>query len=155
MIERSIGTCAYGYIVGGGYEGKTKELDDVVAREAELLHKHYNKDVEIRFNSDRESGGAWIKDGKENCSIGLSARLSNSILFNMTADERCALDYKQLKQMIDNPDIIVYETGISLKNTNNNVKSDSKDILLGSEFKDFSSLEEAYNYLTNTVSGLI
>jgi hypothetical protein len=66
-------------IVGGGYRGLTKELDDTVAQEAELLSALFNRDVEIRFNSDRESGGAWLKNSLEgleaNCQVGLNAGL--------------------------------------------------------------------------------
>jgi len=45
---------------GGGYEGLTTELDASVAEAADLLASHFGTDVEIRFNSDRLSGGAWL-----------------------------------------------------------------------------------------------
>jgi hypothetical protein len=151
MIERSIGICEYGYIVGGGYEGKTKQLDDIVKKEAELLQKYFNRDVEIRFNSDRESGGAWIKDGKKNCSVGLSARLSNSKFLKMSQEQKCSLSYSELKKLLDSPDVIVYETGVSLIDTKNNIPTDSKYILLDSEFRDFASMQEAFEYLKNMV----
>ncbi len=64
---------------GNGYKGLTKELDDTVKREAELLAKTFNRDVEIRFNSDRESGGAWLRNSLKgfngNCQVGLNAGL--------------------------------------------------------------------------------
>jgi hypothetical protein len=68
-------------MVGCGYEGLTKELDDTVKREAELLTTTFNRDVEIRFNSDRESGGAWLKNSLKsfasNCQVGLGAGLKH------------------------------------------------------------------------------
>jgi len=83
MIKRSAGTVvtvgSIPYIVGGGYEGSTKELDDTVKLEAELLAKTFRKKIEIRFNSDRESGGAWLVNSLEgfngNCQVGFCAGL--------------------------------------------------------------------------------
>jgi len=79
MITRSPGTAVYGYIVGGGYDGATKELDDIVAKEAELLGKTFNRDITIRFNSNRLSGGAWLVNSLEgfagNCQVGFNAGL--------------------------------------------------------------------------------
>lgn len=74
----TVGRVCYGF-AGGGYEGKTKELDEAVKQEAEILGKLFNKDIEIRFNSDRLSGGAWLKNSLTgfdgNCQIGLNAGL--------------------------------------------------------------------------------
>lgn len=75
-IERSTGAeTPYG-VVGGGYRGCTAELDAVVADAARALAEAYGADVEIRFNTDREGGGAWLKtaDGR-NCRVGLTAHL--------------------------------------------------------------------------------
>ena len=78
-ITRSTGLyTGYGaYFCGNGYEGLTKELDDTVKREAELLTTTFKRDAEIRFNSDRESGGAWLKNSLKdfagNCQVGLGA----------------------------------------------------------------------------------
>ncbi|MEM3858869.1 MAG: hypothetical protein QW478_05630 [Candidatus Micrarchaeaceae archaeon] len=76
-ITRSKGydTGYFGLRAGAGYEGKTKELDDVVMEEAKFLQKQFNKDIEIRFNTDQESGGAFLKDGESNQSLGLGAKL--------------------------------------------------------------------------------
>lgn len=82
MITRSVGlpTGYMGLMAGGGYEGSTKELDDTVKLEAELLAQTFNRDIEIRFNSDRESGGAWLvnslKGFSGNCQVGLCAGLT-------------------------------------------------------------------------------
>jgi hypothetical protein len=54
------GAVIYG-MAGGGWSGITPELDDVVLRAAEALAAAYGQDIEIRFNSDCESGGAWLK----------------------------------------------------------------------------------------------
>lgn len=65
-IERSAGFpvqaggVTYG-MAGGGWSGVTAELDETVLQAAEALTAAYDRDVEIRFNSDRESGGAWLK----------------------------------------------------------------------------------------------
>ncbi len=84
-IERCIGLAARvndrptGYIVGGGYEGGTPELDRVVMQAAEMLIKEFGRAIEIRFNSDQRSGGAFLKNSlpgfKGNCQIGLCAGL--------------------------------------------------------------------------------
>lgn len=64
-IERSTGITVpvwAGTLPGGGYSGDTKELDDAVKACAELLQDAFGKDIVIRFNSNRESGGAWVKN---------------------------------------------------------------------------------------------
>lgn len=87
-IERStgipivIGGVFYGSC-GNGYEGKTKELDNVVMKEAMILADLFGKDIEIRFNSDRESGGAWIKNNDGSSQVGLSAGLRTVFPNNM------------------------------------------------------------------------
>jgi hypothetical protein len=80
-IERSAGTpVVHGGIlhgmVGGGYSGCTAELDAVVMQAAGCLAASYAADIEIRYNSDRESGGAWVKtaDGR-NVNVGICASL--------------------------------------------------------------------------------
>jgi hypothetical protein len=82
-IERSPGIPAvaggvcYG-LAGGGYQGLTAELDAVVQEAAERLQDAYGLDVVIRFNSNRASGGAWLRthehDGiSANAEIGIGA----------------------------------------------------------------------------------
>jgi hypothetical protein len=82
-IERSPGIPAvaggvcYG-LAGGGYQGLTAELDAVVQEAAERLQDAYGMDVMIRFNSNRASGGAWLRthehDGiSANAEIGIGA----------------------------------------------------------------------------------
>ena len=84
-ITRSAGmSTGLGYLVGSGYEGKTKELDNAVARIAKLLQRIFKHDVEIRFNSDRESGGAFIKDDNFSWHIGIGASLFNSTFLSKT-----------------------------------------------------------------------
>ena len=62
-IERSPGIPIPGtpYSAGGGMAGATQALDDAVAQAAEALRDLYGMDVMIRFNSDRRSGGAWLR----------------------------------------------------------------------------------------------
>jgi len=61
-IIRSAGlpTGHLGLLAGGGYSGATEELDSLVYRAAEALRTAYPRNVTIRFNSDRRSGGAWL-----------------------------------------------------------------------------------------------
>jgi hypothetical protein len=78
-IERSPGVplgsggVIYG-MAGGGWSGVTAELDDTVMQAAEALASAYGRDIEVRFNSDRESGGAWLvtPDGR-NDDVGIGA----------------------------------------------------------------------------------
>ena len=64
MITRSIGISPGlpwgGPLPGGGYDGKTKRLDRAVQRFAEWLHRRIAGPVQVRFNSHRLSGGAYI-----------------------------------------------------------------------------------------------
>jgi hypothetical protein len=79
-IERSTGipvtSGGVSVIVGGGYRGVTEELDAVIREAACALAGAYGADIEIRFNTDRESGGAWLKtpDGR-NDRTGICAAL--------------------------------------------------------------------------------
>jgi hypothetical protein len=119
MIKRSAGilvvVASIPYIVGGGYEGKTKELDDTVKQEAELLSKTFNRDIEIRFNSDRESGGAGLTNSLEgfngNCQVGLNAGLYAKTPEGMTRHEFLM---NSTRQFINNrPKELYIETYVS------------------------------------------
>jgi hypothetical protein len=77
-ITRSVGISPgvpwAGALPGGGYDGKTKRLDRAVKRFAEWLAAQFELPVQIRFNSDRLSGGAFVViDGQ--AELGLNARL--------------------------------------------------------------------------------
>ncbi len=50
---------------GGGYDGKTKRLDRAVARFAKWLSERIGGPVQIRFNSHRLSGGAYLSPGRD------------------------------------------------------------------------------------------
>lgn len=74
QITRSVGVYAgAGCIAGGGYQGATTELDAAVALAAEALAKRYAQPVEIRFNSHRLSGGAFMAFDDRG-DVGVSAR---------------------------------------------------------------------------------
>jgi len=83
MITRSLGIAPGlpwgGPLPGGGYEGKTKRLDRAVQRFAEWLHQRIAGPVQVRFNSHRLSGGAYVyPDARitlDSPEIGLGARL--------------------------------------------------------------------------------
>ena len=77
-VTRSTGTHVAGWHgprPGGGITGITQELDKGVELAADLLRNQFKCDVEIRFNSHRESGGAWINDGGEKCTVGIRAMI--------------------------------------------------------------------------------
>jgi hypothetical protein len=87
MITRSLGISPGvpwgGPLPGGGYEGKTNRLDRAVERFAEWLHARIVGPVQVRFNSHRLSGGAFVYPGVDpeapvtfdTPEIGLGARL--------------------------------------------------------------------------------
>ena len=68
MATRSVGISPgvpwAGPLPGGGYQGKTKSLDEAVARLADWLEEHIDGMMEIRFNSHGLSGGAYIYPGQ-------------------------------------------------------------------------------------------
>lgn len=81
-ITRSPGvpTGHLGLLCGSGRTGATADLDAAVQEAAEALRAHYGRDVTIRFNSDRRSGGAWLvthaRDSiSANAEIGICAAL--------------------------------------------------------------------------------
>lgn len=155
-IERCAGiTTGLGYVVGGGYYGKTEELDNIVTKEAEILQKLYGKNVVIRFNSDRMSGGAYIKDGKTDSSIGLGARAFNSKMIKMLKynyEDFFNLSIAEQREMENNLDTIKYEVCIDTTLTDNTCLEG--EFIFNHFFKDFSTLEEAVDYLKRNVKGL-
>ena len=72
-ITRSKGTAVGGFVVGGGYRGITDDLDSVVEATAEYMTTEFNMPVEIRFNSDRRRGGAWLNFDGNTSAVGISA----------------------------------------------------------------------------------
>lgn len=85
-IERSQGLPidpVMGFVAGGGGRGATTALDDVVQYAAEALSALYEgAPVTIRFNSDRMSGGAWLKTAEQdyiggNAEVGITASEQN------------------------------------------------------------------------------
>lgn len=61
-ITRSHGydTGFLGLRAGAGCKGATAELDAVVMAGAEALQAAFNRRVQVRFNTDRQSGGAFV-----------------------------------------------------------------------------------------------
>lgn len=95
-IQRSPGVPVHvgviGAIVGGGLKGASDELDALVQGGAELLAELFAMPVTIRFNSDRESGGAWLLTHERdrvgaNAEVGICAHL---------VTERRHRDYAQM-----------------------------------------------------------
>lgn len=58
---------------GGGYRGLTDELDAIVMTAAERLTATYKRDIQVRYNSDRLSGGAYLMPEAEVGVIGVGA----------------------------------------------------------------------------------
>ena len=87
-VHRSPGTIVTiggtGAIVGGGGHGLTPELDAAVDEAALSMAERFGTNVEIRFNSDRRRGGAWLvtHPGKnsvwDNTWVGINAQLSRT-----------------------------------------------------------------------------
>ena len=158
-ISRSPGIAVHNYIVGGGWRGCSNELDTVVMREAEFLRDHYHINVTIRFNSNRLSGGAWLIDSKKdgigsNSSIGLGASLVNSRLCAILLEEKMKMSSEEFRRLCRETDSMVFSTHIDLKKAEHCVPADSKYILLDSEHRDFTSLDEAICYLKTHAFGL-
>ena len=108
MVTRSVGICVNGFVVGGGYEGKTKELDNLIIEASKYMQETFKRDITIRYNSDGESGGAWIKDNEWSCKIGLTARLAKSKLLAMTSEEKINTPIEIILNFPN--DVIVIET---------------------------------------------
>lgn len=94
-IERSPGVPVsvgvIGAMVGRGTGLPT--LDPVVANAANLLHERFEMPVTIRFNSDGESGGAWLKTHERdrigaNAEIGISAEIITQRRVDVIEDMR-------------------------------------------------------------------
>lgn len=149
MITRSAGRITgAGYTAGSGYSGKTEELDNIVQKEAELLQKMFERDVVIRFNSDRESGTAFIKDGEWDDKVGLGAQIYNKKLFEMLqADHTAYFELpKEERYIYENTfDSIRYSVIIDANAVKGNVTN---------RYKNFDILDDAVNYLRSTVQEL-
>lgn len=163
MINRSAGTVvtvgSISYIVGGGYEGKTKELDDTVKKVSELLSKTFKRDVEIRFNSDRKSGGAWLVNSLKgfdgNCQIGLCAGIYPEPTQMRAIHEKMfshQLDWKDGdKQVNALPKVLLvhsYIAASALKNPELATEGTSNSHY---EYKLHSSLESAIAYIKASI----
>lgn len=78
-IERSAGTLVeVGGLparVGGGFRGKRDDQDEAVCEFARRLADEFPHEVQIRYNTNRLGGGAWLVDGKRDAQVGLGADL--------------------------------------------------------------------------------
>lgn len=108
-IERSTGIpTGLGGLCGSGHTGATPDLDETVQEAARVLADAYGRDIVIRFNSDRRSGGAWLKtddpDGVWlNAEVGICASL-------VTAEhnEYIARKYPDMVDGMREPGIYLY-----------------------------------------------
>lgn len=110
-VERSTGipvtVGVMAFVVGGGYSGLTDDLDGAVQAGADALRDLFNHDVTIRFNSDRKSGGSWLKTNENtasfsgNCEIGIGASL-----FDLAASRKSAQEFnRRYKIANDDPEL--------------------------------------------------
>ena len=120
-ITRSAGTpvnvAGIPWLVGAGYEGKTKELDATVLKGAEMLQQAFGRAIVIRFNCDRESGGAFIKDNAKglnsSCQVGLCAGLRKIVPPNWTKEERLEALIHDRPKWERLPEKVVIDTYVS------------------------------------------
>ncbi len=145
------------YLCGDGYTGKTAELDAAVANAAKILAEMYGTDVEIRFNHNRESGGAFVRDGQQNCSIGLGARQYTAEMHNNLVREAEHESCEALKAVLQ--ENVTKNAGFVGKITYD-AKIDTSiaktDIDGALEFRwwDFDTLEEAAAFLRDHCAGI-
>jgi hypothetical protein len=110
-IPVGAGAVVYG-MAGGGYQGLTPELDNVVQEGAKALAEAYGMDVTIRFNSDRASGGAWLvtharDDIGANGEVGIGGGV---VTARMRASwERFAAQAAEWEQKDDDPAVFTNE----------------------------------------------
>ena len=89
-----------GFVVGGGHTGATTELDQLVAEGAERLAALSGGTpgaVTVRFNSNRRSGGAFLRTAEQdsmgaNCELGINWGIHSEFDENDEAipgSERC------------------------------------------------------------------
>ena len=152
-ITRSPGIVVPGtpYMCGDGYTGKTNDLDAAVQTAADRLAKLFGgADVVIRFNHDRESGGAFIKDGKTDAAIGIGASqyTAESHAYNVWRAEHepdaflRELFAKGVEKNKDRVGKITYDAKIDLAVAENDIEGERK-------FRcwDFDTLDEAVSFL--------
>ena len=138
MIERSAGIATgAGYLAGSGFSGKTEELDAFIQKEAEILLEMFGRDVVIRFNSDRLSGGAFIKDGKFDDSVGLGAQIFNKKQFEMIQ-----ADHKAYFELPKEERYVLESTYDSIR-FSVLIDSDMVEGSVTSRYKNFNTLDDA------------
>lgn len=158
QIERNAGKCVGGYMVGAGYRGKRDDQDEAVVEFAERLADEFPEyGVEIRYNSDQLSGGAWLKDTKRNAQVGLGAALRAPEWYVVERERRTwgdsdedVLDMTSLKRL--DPDELKLKYTVKINHPaveehrcNNNTDRDDRVSYL---HKDFHTLEGAWGYFT-------
>ncbi len=149
MIERSTGIITgAGYLAGSGFSGKTEGLDSFIQKEAEILQNLFGKDVVIRFNSDRLSGAAFIKDGKFDDSIGLGAQIFNKKQFEMIH-----ADYKSYFELPKEERYVLENTYDSIR-FSVLINPDMVEGCITSRYENFNTLDNAVEYLKASVDKL-
>ena len=96
-IERSHGICVGGFFPGGGYSGLTDDLDSVVQAAAEALREAYGMDIQIRFNSCRESGGAWLVTDPGPDAIGKNNQIGICARFRYIPDPNSSDEFARIR----------------------------------------------------------
>lgn len=141
MIERTHGsTTGYGYLVGSGYEGATEALDKAIEQIASSMEQRFKRDIEIRFNSNQRSGGAFIQDNDYSHQLGVCGYLTNHLIENMTPEE--IFDLSQEEQREKYPDDTIKYYYVLNESLRNNPDSDKHE-RYGKADEAFAELEKA------------
>ena len=140
--------------------GMTEELDTAVQKAAILLAEHYKTTVCTRFNINRKSGGAYLIDPVAlgaavipDSSIGISIRLANTRIQSMSMLEFARLPEDQFRELTNTYDTLEFTSVIDIRYTKNQVPPQSPDILLGTEYKKYPTLQEAADHLFANCKG--
>lgn len=142
-IERCRGVNAgAGYLAGSGIYGKTEVLDEMVQQTADRLLEMFDVNITIRFNSDSESGGAYVKDEWWSDKIGIRVSLVNSALYKMNCQEVFRLSDEEWEKY-GNKDMLKIGTCLHKEF----LKAGAEAVCCDTEFRDFDSLDEAAKWI--------
>lgn len=143
-IERCYGiSTGLGYLVGSGGQGLTEELDQTVEEAARHLSELFGVDITIRFNTNRKSGGAFVRDEELSDKIGITAALHNSKLLKMDRREKAALSEKEWDKYSSELDTILVSTCLC----GDFLREPSPYVCIDREFRDMEKMEDAVRWL--------
>lgn len=155
-ITRDPGCVVGQHVVGGGTYGMTEALDSGIQKAAQFMSDKLGCNVVIRFNSDRQSGGAYIRDTNEtgligNASIGVCGVLTWSDCVGIGHIERAAA-FRYLAHKTDGApcDVLMFYAYINVRKPDNLYES-RRTMLHNSESPRFDTPEQACAWLMEQV----